>query len=416
MPTLPSQESYPSGDGSDFVLGIDDPEAFLYGTGHPPGTTPTMIPEVAHSELSATGLDSAMFTNPVTLDNLIDEAAGPHGGDAGSMMICNLSNNMCGALTQNLAPATANLPLPSGNTAVTYIPGAGVISIGNTAVTMNGPAATVGGATVSLNPSGIVINSASTVPVPMQTPAPDTPIVIGGQTYIHHPPQSTINLGGQTLASQGPPVTLNGAIATWGSNGVIITGSAFIPVQTAAAYSGAPLATMFGYSEVFTLNGQVYSYHPGDRTIVLGSVTASIGGPPIMINGRILTVAEGGIYALTPSGMPANAMVYTIGGKTYIYRGDRTLDLGSTTITVGGAAATAGGEHVSLASIGVVIGTNTMPFPTPTISRSRLGPGLAAPTGPTALAVSGARSSKMNASQGVAIGVLAGLFALLHII
>ena len=202
-------------------------------------------------------------------------------------------------------------------------------------------AVTISGRVISLNPSQIIMGT-TTIPLPSPK-ASEAIIVINGQTLTALPDNSGYIDNGRTIRPGSPAITLKGtpiSLATGAS--ALIIGSSKILLATGVA--DGPLTAA---GETFT------PLSPG--TIAIDGSTISIGGPPIIDHGTLISYASSGLV---------------IGTSTFAFptpapnaNDDKDgLVIGGQTLTMDGAAITVSGTSISLGETALTIGTSTIPL------------------------------------------------------
>ncbi|TKA77572.1 hypothetical protein B0A49_02826 [Cryomyces minteri] len=266
---------------------------------------------------------------------------------------------------QNASPAqTGNMVhlLPTASNNAGNLPGA-------VAAQSAGPSGTA----AALNTLVIV-----TAPTPAQhnTPSASTaPLVILGSSYTVSADASTpgaVVIGSSTYRP-GNTLTINSTPVSVGT-GVILVGSgssaSSIPIiAPAAAPTNAPIATI-GLATVYAApsSGAVVvggtTYHPGDAPATIANTPFSVGTGGLIIGGASgSTIAVPSVVTHPTGAASSQQAVVTLAGQTFTVNPSAGLSLSSTTLTAGGAAVTLqNGQYVSVASSGVVVGSNTVVF------------------------------------------------------
>ncbi|KAK3633521.1 hypothetical protein LTR56_015774 [Elasticomyces elasticus] len=258
-----------------------------------------------------------------------------------------------------------------------------VVIVDGTSVTLGGSEATINGVSVSLAPSGLVVDGF------LQVPA--TPIVLGTVTATNGQTLTLESLQGstETLVVDGSLTsTLNNGLATvagvtlsagssGGSSYVVADGSRTVPLSSPSLSSGgAPEA-------VITLNGQTYTASSASGNVVVDGTTLSLGGPAATINGVVLSDASDGIvvggtqkisFSAVSTGLGSEAVVTLPNGDVLTAiepPSESYVILNGITLLPGGTA-TIHGTVVTNGPNGLVIAGNTVPLtPVPTESASQ---------------------------------------------
>ncbi|KAK5674531.1 hypothetical protein LTS10_012727 [Elasticomyces elasticus] len=258
-----------------------------------------------------------------------------------------------------------------------------VVIVDGTSVTLGGSEATINGVSVSLAPSGLVVDGS------LQVSA--TPVVLGTVVAINGQTLTLESLRGSTdtLVVDGSLTsTLNNGLATvagvtlsagssGGSSYVVVDGSQTVPLSTPSLSSGrAPEA-------VITFNGQTYTASSASGHVVIDGTTLSLGGPAATINGVVLSDAPNGIvvggtqtvsFPAVSTGLGSEATVTLINGDVLTAiepPGEGYIILDGTTLLPGGIE-TIDGTVVTNGPNGLVIAGVTAPFtPIPTASASQ---------------------------------------------
>ncbi|KAK5705623.1 hypothetical protein LTR17_021527 [Elasticomyces elasticus] len=258
-----------------------------------------------------------------------------------------------------------------------------VVIVDGTPVTLGGSEATINGVSVSLAPSGLVVDGSlrvSATPVVLGTVvatngqtltleslrgSTDTLVVDGSLT-------STLNNGLATVAG----VTLS-AGSSGGSSYVVVDGSQTVPLSTPSLSSGGALEA------VITLNGQTYTASSASGNVVIDGTTLHLGGPAATINGVVLSDAPDGIVVGGTQTVSFPAVSTSLGSEATVTLnngdvltaieppGESYIILDGTTLLPGGTA-TIDGTAVTNGPNGLVIAGNTVPLtPVPTESASQ---------------------------------------------
>ena len=190
-------------------------------------------------------------------------------------------------------PVSASCSFPCGP--IYDLPNGASISVG-------GSAAVVSGTTYSLLPSsdggGLLVNGASTLPVPVPTFSLDNKNNVF--TLANHPftasPTGFTLPNGATLTPGAPATTISGTHISLGQSGTLVLGSSTIALSP---------------QSVFTAGSETFTAQPTGFVIAPGTTLAP-GGPAATVNGEVVSLGQGGV-----------------------------LKVGSTTVTLGPASASA---------------------------------------------------------------------------
>ena len=246
---------------------------------------------------------------------------------------------------------TSNLPAVTTNGVAVTFQSNSQIAVDGQTLSVGGQAATVNGVHVTVGSAGVVIGS-DTVPLP----GPTLPAVTTNGVAVTFESNNQVAVDGQTLSIGGPAATVNGVPVSIGTAGVII-GSDTIPLQTPAPTPST-----------ITTNGVTATIDESGHVVVDGQ-TLSIGGQAATINDIPITVAPGGLVigpdTVPLQTQPPTASTLTTDGQIVTFQQSGRVAVGGTTLSVGGQGVTVSGEVVSVATDGLVIGSDTVPLPTP---------------------------------------------------
>lgn len=118
--------------------------------------------------------------------------------------------------------------------------------------------------------------------------------------------------------------------------------------------------------------GHAFTPQPDSGVVVVGN-TLSVNGPAATVSGKAVSLASSGLiigsqtFAVpTPAPEPkiSQSTAFTLGGHTVIPLGDSSVVVQGATLSVSGPATTISGIVLSLASSGLVIGSQTFALPT----------------------------------------------------
>lgn len=218
---------------------------------------------------------------------------------------------------------------------------------------------TVGSATFTIDPTGIVGEGAS-ITRPGQTPVVTSaiggvPVTMAGTNAI---------IGGQTLTLPPVPTTtnINGHVITLGPAGVTINGRTFtpeIPQPTQWNVQGGELLTAIGKS-VVVVHATTITYGPGtpEKVTVINGDPISIEPTGVVVHGSTL----GG-----PNADATDTKMEIIGGATIGKIPPSMVVINGVTYSIGPGAGlrtvVAGNEVITLGPLGVIMASMTMSFP-----------------------------------------------------
>ncbi|KAF2184582.1 hypothetical protein K469DRAFT_708764 [Zopfia rhizophila CBS 207.26] len=198
-----------------------------------------------------------------------------------------------------IGPSTFPIvPDPSGN-------GGGLVVNLGTTIQKGGPAATVGGTTVSVGHSGITISDASgtrTVPVPKGDSNGNGNgdqgggvISIGGEIFTVASRGNLVKFG-TTIKIGDPIMTINGMAVSVGANGIVVVDPTTRETKT------IPFVEKEGL-EMITAGDKIMSI-AADGGLVLGpGTTLHAGDAAVTVDGTVVSVGKGGeVTVVDPSG------------------------------------------------------------------------------------------------------------------
>lgn len=325
-------------------------------------------------------LPSKPVTIVIPLDNsYATDPAQPQAPAIPSMPLAGASNS---------APNNQNPPLPTpppkpillatlGNgNVVSANQGASSILVGSEVISAGGPAITIQNVgVVSLLPPGggmVVKNNEAVTTYAYENNAATAesskavPIATleGGSVISAIPGASNLVIGTQTLSLRGPAITVPGqGVMSLSPTGLVVLNdgkSSTYTISTSGPNPGNP-------ASLLTLpSGQVITAIPGASSLVIGTQTLIVNGPPITVPGQ-------GVMSLSPSDLvivqnsvptinPGNSeSILTLASSQIVTAklGASTLVVGTQTLTVDGPALTIPGQGImSLSPTGLVIINN----------------------------------------------------------
>ena len=155
-------------------------------------------------------------------------------------------------------------------------------------LSVGGSAAVVSGTTYSLLPSsnggGLLVNGASTLPIPVPTFSLNNNKNVF--TLAHHPftasPTGFTLPNGATLTPGAPATTISGTRISLGESGTLVLGSSTIALPP---------------QSVFTAGGKSFTAQPTGFVIAPGT-TLTPGGPAATVNGEVVSLGKGGVLKI----------------------------------------------------------------------------------------------------------------------
>lgn len=316
---------------------------------HTKPTSPVIAPErLARIQAVGDAIASALGFTPA------DKSAQP--GDGNSQELAPASAPQVadiGGSPYTIAPvAPSNVGgTPNGNSGGQgLVPGSEPAIIGGQTIPI-GQAATIGGQIFSNGAQGLVVGGG-------QTLQPGQVATIGDQV-VTAPAGSDgasapgVVVGGQTI-EPGQIATINGQVVSVPNGG----GNLIVGGSTIAVNNLLPSATT---PPILTFGGSTITANPSNEFVVAPGMTASAGGPAVIVGGTTISITSGGSIALingqtqSLAAKPTAAPVLTIGGQavTASISGSSTAFVlaPDQTLTPGGAL-TISGTTLSLPSGG----------------------------------------------------------------
>lgn len=162
----------------------------------------------------------------------------------------------------------------------------------------------------------VVINQGAPTPVANVEQTPKPIATIGGEVVNAIPGASTVVIKGQTLTAGGAPMTISGTdiVAILGSQGLTVqsaggaVSSYALPTPASPASPGITTTAIIG-----TINGNVITAAPGASSVVVGSETLKMGGPPITLsNNEVISLGSSGIIVQAPGGIVKTLPLSTV--------------------------------------------------------------------------------------------------------
>ncbi|KAF2743812.1 hypothetical protein M011DRAFT_489539 [Sporormia fimetaria CBS 119925] len=251
-----------------------------------------------------------------------------------------------GGSTQYLPPAPAATPPPVivvGGSTFTQSSGSSFV-IGSQTLRVGQPI-TVDSTVLSLGPSFVVINQAtSTFAPPVVTPA----ITLGFSTIAANPAGAFV-VSGQTLSLGGQAITVgSGTVLSLAAPNVVVvngvSSTLAAPVNQITpppiALGGAAFTALPGTGATFVISGQTLT--PGGIITVSGTTVS-------LAPGATAVVIDGQTTYLTPTSPTTLPPILTIGDEIFLADARTTFIIDGQTLYPGGPAITVDGTTISLA-------------------------------------------------------------------
>lgn len=255
-----------------------------------------------------------------------------------------------GGSTQFLLPA----PLPTAAPPPTIVVGGSTFTqnsgssfvIGSQTLGVGG-AITVDSSVISLGPSFVVVNQATST-FPAALPAGGPPQITVGSSTITADPQGNFVVDGQTLAPGGLAITVDGSTTlSLADNNVLVSNGVSSTIANPAAQITPPPLTV-GDAVFTALPGSGSTYLIDGQRLTPGGVITVDGTTVSLAPGATALVVNGVTTSLNPSSSPiTNAPLLTIGSETYTAVSGSTFVIDGQTLTPGGII-TVDGTTISL--------------------------------------------------------------------
>ena len=217
------------------------------------------------------------------------------------------------------------------------------------------PGATIAGTVVSLASQGQLIIGAT--PAVAGAAAADSVqpsiFTVGDQTFTANP--TALAFAGTTLSAGGSGTIISGTPISLNTQGSVIIGTSTIPLQQTPAPS------------IITTEGQVFTLQ-NNGAIAVDGITLSNGSPATTINGTPLHLISSNLVIGTnsiplPTAASPSPTIITTDQQTLTLQPNGLVLIDGLTLTAGNPATTIAGTLLSLASNGLIIGTDTIPLP-----------------------------------------------------
>ena len=236
----------------------------------------------------------------------------------------------------------------------TALPGG--FAVAGSSVVPGGPPVVVSGTPIALGYSGVLMIGSSSTQLPAAPAVPTADIyTVGGQTITANPTGFVV--GSTTLSPGGSPVTISGTVVSLGPSGALLIGPSTINILPTLSAVGGP---------VFTVGG--FTFTDSSSKVLVDGKTLSAGGSAATIRGTQVSLASDGrlIVGSLTTNLPTsitNGAVFTAGGLVFT-EGSSDLVVDGRTLFAGGSPITIAGTQVSLASDGrLIVGSLTTNLP-----------------------------------------------------
>ncbi len=235
-----------------------------------------------------------------------------------------------------------------------FTPNPSAFSVAGTIVSAGGPAVTVDGTLISLDPSGALAIGSSTIDLPsLSDPSPSKVYTVGGQTFTPNP--SAFPIAGTVLSAGGPAITVDGTIISLGQSGALAIGSSTIDLPSLSDPSP---------SKVYTVAGQTFT--PNPSAFPIANTMISAGGPAATINGTIISLQPSGALIIGSSTIPLSTTSDMSIDGFGINAQSSFVVIDGVTLSAAAAGVTISGTLVSLEAGGATLDIGTGRFALPT--------------------------------------------------
>ena len=283
--------------------------------------------------------------------------------------VTDISGPSLPSVALNPNPATGNPAFAGGETST---PATSALSIAGTTISAGGPAITVSGTVISLQPSGTLIMGSSTVNLLTGSgtallPDPGAPPAgaydLGGLSVQVQPQSSFAVVDGVTLSAGGPGFSISGSLVSLEPGGKTLdVGTARFAMPTEAADAS------------YDVDGFSIQAQPQSSLAIVDGVALTAGSPGVSISGTLISLESGGrtldigtAHFAMPTA-PADAASPTdINGYTIQPQSQSSFAVvDGVTVTAGGLGISISGTLISLESGGKTLDIGTARFPLPT--------------------------------------------------
>ena len=269
-----------------------------------------------------------------------------------------------------LLPAVVLRPISATGNPV-LAPAISALSIAGTTISAGGPAITVSGTIISLQPSGTLVMGSSTVDLKTAgsgtalLPDPGAPSAdaynVDGLSVQVQPQSSLAVVNGAALSDGGPGVTVSGSLVSLEPGGKTLdVGTAHFAVPTEAADASYDI-------DRFSIQAQ-----PQSSIAVVNGVTLIAGESGVSISGSLVRLESGGKTldvgtARFPMPTEAADATYEVDGfSVQVHPQSSFAVIDGTTLGAGGPGITVSGSLVSLEPGGKTLDMGTARFAMPT--------------------------------------------------
>lgn len=254
------------------------------------------------------------------------------------------------ALSGNLVVGTAP---PGESSTVLTIAGHTItanptsLQLAGTPVEAGGPAVTMSGTAISMGLSGT--------------------LVIGGRASVTSPPAMIFTVGAQQFTADGADLVTSGTTIHAGGAPALVAGTPVSLGPSGVLVVGSTTTTLVGFqqSSIFTVGGHTFTANPTKFSI--GGATLSAGGPGITVNSTLISLDPSGSLLIGTSTIPLlspTPTIITTDGQTFTVEQGGMIAVSDITLSSGGPGTMLNGTPVIFGSGGLVLGSDTIPFPT----------------------------------------------------
>lgn len=253
---------------------------------------------------------------------------------------------------------------PSGNLIVgtgPFHPSSTVLTIAGHTVTANPTSFQIAGTPVKAGGPAVTL-SGTAISIGLSGD-----LVIGGSAGTISPLAAVFTIGTQPFTADGAGLVGSGTTIRAGGPAVLVAGTKVSLGSSGALVLGSTTTTLSGVSllPTFTVGGQTFTANP--TGFIVAGVTLSAGGPGITANGTLISLDPSGSLVIGTSTIPLptpTSAVITTDGQVLTVESDGSIAVDGVTLSSGGPGTIINGTAVSLGSGGIVIGSDMIPLPT----------------------------------------------------